>query len=95
MWNHDMEQESDKIIGILKVANEQHRTFMEETWNERIPVECSTPKMLSWIWKEIEMEFRRNSISMAKGFKQKGSPLSNDEKNRRTRHSSISDLFQF
>ena len=48
---------------------------MEDTWNNRIPIECSTPKMKSQIGKEIEREMRRNSVSLATGLKRKSSPM--------------------
>ena len=90
-----MQHESNKIIKILKSVKEQHLTFMEETWDERIPLECSTPKMSSCIGQEMEKEFRRNSISMAKGFKRKGFPLNGDKTTQKIRHNSGNDLFNF
>ena len=65
---------------------------MEDTWCERIPLECSTPMMLSCIGREIQKEIRRNSISLATGQKRKGSPMNVDEKNQKKKYNSSNDI---
>ena len=65
---------------------------MEDTWFERIPLECSNPKMLSCIGREIQKEIRRNSISLATGLKRKGSPMNMDEKTQKKKFNSSNDI---
>ena len=77
---------------MLKIAKSLQQSFMEDTWDERIPIECSTPKMRSCIGKEIEKEQRRNSISLATGFKRKLSPQGAQEANQRVKYNSIGNL---
>ena len=62
---------------------------MKETWNSRIPIECSTPKMRSQIGKEIEKEMRRNSISLASRLKRKNTPKESERATKRRYDSSI------
>ena len=67
---------------------------MEETWEDRIPIECSTPKMLSYFGRQVENEIRRKSISLASGFKRKFSPQGDEDKLSRRRCGSSNDILQ-
>ena len=88
----ELVRESKKIVEVLRIAKIQHQSYMEDTWEERIPLECSTPKMLSCIGKQIEQEIRRNSISLASGFKRKCSPLGNERINQRKKYNSSKNI---
>ena len=90
----ELNQESNKILEVIRLARMQHETYMEETWEERIPIECSTPKLLSFYGKQLETEFRRNSISLASSYKRKISPQGDRENLRRIKFNSSTNIPQ-
>ena len=77
---------------MLKLAKLQHQSYMEDTWDKRIPLECSTPKMVSCIGRQIQNEIRRNSISLATGYKRKSSPQSDEKSSQKMKFSSSSNI---
>ena len=87
-----IEEESRKIMRVLEIAKQQQRSFMEDSWDARIPLECSTPKMLSCIGREIQQEIRRNSISLATGIKRKSSPQAEQGTMRKQKFNSSGNL---
>ena len=79
MTEYLIQTESNKVIETLALAGITDKTELEEGWNGRIPAVCSTPKMTSLIGREIQEEYRRNSLSK----KRKCSPEVNIDKTRK------------
>ena len=81
MTEYLIQTESNKVIETLALAGITDKTELEEGWNGRIPAVCSTPKMTSLIGREIQEEYRRNSLSKKRKF----SPEENKDKNQKTK----------
>ena len=76
MTEYFIQKESNKVIETLTLAGATDETNLDEGWGGKIPAVCSTPKMTSIIGREIQEEYRRNSLSK----KRKCSPEENKEK---------------
>ena len=63
-----IQTETKKVIDTLGLVRLDEETAMEETWGGKIPVVCSTPKMTSIIGREIQEEYRRNSLGKKRKF---------------------------
>ena len=81
MTEYFIQKESTKVIETLTLAGATDETNLDEGWDGKIPAVCSTPKMTSLIGREIQEEYRRNSLSK----KRKCSPEENKEKNQKTK----------
>ena len=79
---------------VLRLAKLQQQTYMEDTVEDRIPIEFSTPKLLFFFGRQVENEIRRNSISLASSFKRKISPQGDKTSTRRVRYNSSNNLLQ-
>ena len=65
-----IQTETKNSVDALGLARLTDKTDMEETWDGKINMVCSTPKMTSMIGKEIQEEYRRNSLSKKRKFSQ-------------------------
>ena len=79
MTEYLIQSVSKKIVETIGLATMTDETELDETWNGKIPAICSTPKMTSLIGREIQEEYRRNSLSK----KRKSSPEMDKDKNQK------------
>ena len=81
MTEYLIQSESKKVVETLGLAGITDETELEEIWNGKIPAVCSTPKMTSLIGREIQEEYRRNSLSK----KRKSSPELDQDKHQKAK----------